>query len=147
MNVMETGKQQPTTHERITKSNRNGDKRKKTINKRNGDKPMEAFMRASSWRNVVHLTLCSPLLATLSTQAAALRRWSVCWLYLRSLTVRRCFLDSCMSQSWRMAMMTAIFLMLWMSSSLRRFAGDVYAKHCMVCASCLLGSVRARSCS
>jgi len=144
---METGKQQPTTHELITKSNRNGDKRKKTINKRNGDKQMEAFMRASSWRSVFHLTLCSPLLATLSKQAAALRRWSVRWLYLRSLTVRRCFLDSCMSQSWRMAMMTAIFLMLWMSSSLRRFAGDVYAKHCMVCASCLLGSVRARSCS
>ena len=147
---METGKQQPTTHELITKSNRNGDKRKKTINKRNGDKQMEAFMRASSWRSVFHLTLCSPLLATLSKQAAALRRWSVRWLYLRSLTVRRCFLDSCMSQSWRMAMMTmmmAIFLMLWMSSSLRRFAGDVYAKHCMVCASCLLGSGRARSCS
>ena len=144
---METGKQQPTTHELITKSNRNGDKRKKTINKRNGDKQMEAFMRASSWRSVFHLTLCSPLLATLSKQAAALRRWSVRWLYLRSLTVRRCVLDSCMSQSWRMAMMTAIFLMLWMSSSLRRFAGDVYAKHCMVCASCLLGSVRARSCS
>ena len=144
---METGKQQPTTHELINKSNRNGDKRKKTINKRNGDKQMEAFMRASSWRSVFHLTLCSPLLATLSKQAAALRRWSVRWLYLRSLTVRRCFLDSCMSQSWRMAMVTAIFLMLWMSSSLRRFAGDVYAKHCMVCASCLLGSVRARSCS
>ena len=144
---METGKQQPTTHELITKSNRNGDKRKKTINKRNGDTQMEAFMRASSWRSFFHLILCGPLLATLSKQAAALRRWSVRWLYLRSLTVRRCFLDSCMSQSWRMAMMTAIFLMLWMSSSLRSLAGDVYAKHCMVCASCLLGSVRARSCS